>query len=142
METLNNIRQFMLWYLHKKCPGYSQISAYYNRYDHSSELYNKIYSFWNTFNKESVKYLISGIYENYGELDLTGERHFSVNFLPEEELAEMLIHYVYDELGYDKETFYDQICNSTILNEMLYNMYDDIHIIRDIKLKKLLKNVL
>lgn len=136
--TLKEIKDFMLNRLPK---SRSKDFGYYNgnHYDDdghcSSTAYLKIINFWENFdNDRSFLYLVSG--EFVTDLDLSGGRSY---LLPEEELAPMCVKYLVNNLGYTYEEFDKIIYNSTELNELIDDLFQDKSYIRDIKIKEVLK---
>lgn len=137
--TLEDIRKHMLDYMSVYSPT-NPDNKYYDEDGYCGDsLWNDIKEFWNDFRTNEngtndFKYVVSC--EWVSDLDLDGGRSYILN---RSGVKPLLFDYMYNTLGWKKGHYEQIIFNSTDLSEDLEDMFDDVSVLRDSKIEKILK---
>lgn len=134
--TLKDIRDYMVNYL----SNYNLANDGSEYYDDDGycgdELLSMIKGFWNGFKtEEDFIYVVSGRWMS-DDLDLSGGRTY---LMSNEKMKTLLFDYMYNRLGWTKEKYEDCIHNSLDITDELGDMFDDLSVIRDLKIENVLE---
>lgn len=133
MTNLKDIQDFML---SKITPITIDNDEYYDEDGHCGDgLYSDIRNFWLNFNSDKdFEYLVSGYWAT-DDLDLSGGRSYLLSF---DELVNMCFDYMYNTLGWNKSDYKSKIWNSVEFVDEITDKYEDITVIRDEKIEKVI----
>lgn len=107
----------------------------YNEDGHCGDgLWNDIYDFWDNFKSDKDFFYLSSC-RWATELDLEGGRSY---ILSHSNIVSLIFDYLYNTLGYNKESYDKIIWNTTELSDNIQDMYDSIPIVRDTKIDTIL----